>query len=622
MDLVGFTPYAERADPELVRDMQTTFYATVRRAVRQYGGVVEKYIGDAVMALFGAPVATEADALRCVRAGLELRRLLTESPLFPDQNDRPRFRIGIATGEALVDVAAARDGGQAIVAGDVVNTAARLQSVAPPGGVLVCDHTRSLTVEAIRYAAQPPVTLRGRSSPTEVWLALAKVEQRAGTEPDDIPLVEREHELDLLVNALQRTIRDRTPQLVTLFGQAGIGKSRLTRELYRRARPLIEGDAAGTALTWYTGYCPPFGENVTYAGLADIVKAHAGIRDTDPPDTAYHRLSRSVQALVNPPEADRLVAALCPLVGLPGDHLSPQESESAWRRFLVAMAMRAPTVLVFEDLHWADEPMLRFIELLAATVRDVPLLMLTTSRPHLVDRNASWAGVITGSLTITLTPLRSSGIAELYGHMLGRVPVATELLRPLVELAGGNPLYAQEYVRMLLERQALQRVGEAIDSTNLPMPDSVHAVIANRVDLLDPADRAALQAAAVVGMQFWPGAVAAAVGQPVESVERSLRRLEQREFIRNRPSRPWPVRASTGSVTSWSGTCATSGCHVPSGWHATSAPLAGSSSVPLAGTPTWPRSWPTTGGQRTKSPARSATSRPVATLQQPAPRCT
>ena len=233
---------------------------------------------------------------------------------------------------------------------------------------------------------------------------------------------------------------------------------------------------------------------------------------------------------MNPPEADRLVAALCPLVGLPGDHLSPQESESAWRRFLVAMAMRAPTVLVFEDLHWADEPMLRFIELLAATVRDVPLLMLTTSRPHLVDRNASWAGVITGSLTITLTPLRSSGIAELYGHMLGRVPVATELLRPLVELAGGNPLYAQEYVRMLLERQALQRVGEAIDSTNLPMPDSVHAVIANRVDLLDPADRG-LQAAAVVGMQFWHGAVAAAVGRPVESVEPALRRLEQREFI-------------------------------------------------------------------------------------------
>src|SRR5688572_5702669 len=235
VDLIDFTPFVEHTDPEEVRDLQTAFFAAARRVITQYGGIVEKYIGDAVMALFGAPVATETDALRCVRAGLELQRVLAR--FAPDgSGDRPRFRVGVATGEAIVDVSAARDGGQAIVAGDVVNTASRMQSVAPPGGVLVEGQTYALTKTGVRYAEQPPVTLRGRSSPTEVWLALSPVQRR---EPDHereaTPLIDREHELSLLVNALHRTLRDRVPQLVTVFGRAGLGKSRLVRELYRHA---------------------------------------------------------------------------------------------------------------------------------------------------------------------------------------------------------------------------------------------------------------------------------------------------------------------------------------------------------------------------------------------------
>jgi class 3 adenylate cyclase len=540
IDMIDFTPYAEHADPELVRGLQSGFYATARRVVGQFGGVVEKYIGDAVMALFGAPVATETDALRCVRAGLELQRVLAEQGL--ETEARVHFRAGVATGEALVDVAAAHDGGQAIVAGDVVNTASRIQSVAPPDGVLVCGRTHALTANEIRYTAQPPANLRGRSTPTEVWLALAPVpHRRAEADPDPTPLVEREHELGLLTGALNRVIRDRTPQLVTVFGQAGIGKSRLVRELHRRA------DApAGARMVWRTGHCPPFGENVTYAGLADIVKAEAGIRETDPATTARDRLERAVRAVVSGPEADRLIDALGPLVGLPGA-FSPgeaEEAESAWRRFLIALARRGPTVLLFEDLHWADEPMRRFIELLAATARDVPLLILGTARPELIDRDASWAGTITGSLTITLPPLRSAAMTALYGHLLGRATFSAEALRPLVEVADGNPLYAQEYVRMLVERgwvspaQSGWSVAAGAGRAGPPMPDSVHAVIANRVDLLEPADRAVLQAAAVVGMQFWPGAVAAALGRPagsMGSVERTLRRLEQREFVAEQP---------------------------------------------------------------------------------------
>ncbi|SCL16269.1 Predicted ATPase [Micromonospora nigra] len=532
VDLIDFTPYVERADPELVRGMQTGFFSAARRVVGQYGGVVEKYIGDAVMALFGAPVATETDAQRCVRAGLELQRVLTR--FAPTGTDGLRFRVGVATGEALVDVAAARDGGQAIVAGDVVNTASRMQSVAPPGGVLVCGTTHALTRDTIRYSEQPPVTLRGRSTPTEVWLALAPVRrQPTDREPDTTPLIDREHELGILVNALHRSLRDRRPQVVTVFGRAGIGKSRLLRELHRHTDRLVD-----EPLTWRTGRCPPFGENVTFAALADIVKAEAGILDTDPAGSAAQRLGVAVGELVGelvgPGERDRVTDALRPLVGLPGTALPAEEAESAWRRFLLALAARGPTVLVFEDLHWADDAMLRFVELLGAAARDVPLLLLCTARPELVDRDPSWAGTITGSVTITLPPLRDTGIASLYAHMFGPAPFSADLLTPLIEVAGGNPLYAHEYVRMLIEQGALRHSGRGWsldDHLDLPMPESVHAVIANRVDLLDAKDRAVLLAAAVVGVQFWPGAVAAALGQPVESVERALRRLEQRDFV-------------------------------------------------------------------------------------------
>ncbi|MGN9912268.1 ATP-binding protein [Phytohabitans sp. LJ34] len=523
VDLIDFTPYVESSDPELVRGMQTGFFSATRRVVGQYGGVVEKYIGDAVMAIFGAPVATESDALRCVRAGLELQRVLAGFA------GDLRFRVGVATGEALVDVAAARDGGQAIVAGDVVNTASRMQAVAPPGGVLVCGTTYALTRARIRYAARPAVTLRGRSAPTEVWLAEAPLRAaRADRAPDATPMIGREHELRLLDNALHRALRDRAPQLVTLFGHAGIGKSRLVRELHAATPPV-------GAVTWHVGHCPPFGDDVAFAALADIVKAETGILDTDTAPAAAQRLSRAVADLVPAAEAGRLVDALRPLVGLDSSRMPAEEAESAWRRFLVALAARRPTVLVFEDLHWAGETMLRFLELLAASARDVSLMVLCTARPELLDRAPGWAG--TSSLAIMLPPLPGAGIAALYTHLFGRGPVSADMLGPLVEVADGNPLYAHEYVRMLIEQGALRQSGRgwSLDAEReLPMPDSVHGVIANRIDLLDSDDRQVLLAASVVGTSFWPGAVAAALSRPAEWVERCLRRLEQRDFVHER----------------------------------------------------------------------------------------
>ena len=411
----------------------------------------------------------------------------------------------------------------------MVNTAFRLQGAAAPGGVLACGNTYALDRDAIRYQEQPPAVLKGKSTPTEVWLAVAPSQRwHAEREAYPTPLIDREHELSLLVNTLRQTLRERIPQALTLLGRAGIGKSRLVRELFQHTEGLAE------LVTWRTGRCPPFGENVTFAALADIVKAEAGILGTDPAPVADQRLRAAVAQLVGPGQADQMVSALRPLVGLPGTSLPAEETESVWRRFLLALAQQRPTVLVFEDLHWADEAMLRFVKRLGATTRDTPLLLLCTARPELTSLEPSWVTAMGGAMTITLRPLREAGISALYAHLLGTEQFPAETLHSLVEVADGNPLYALEYVRMLIEQGALRQQGQSwtLDQrTDLPIPESVHAVIANRVDLLDTEDRAVLLAASVVGMQFWPGAVAAALAAPVDLVERTLRRLEQRDFV-------------------------------------------------------------------------------------------
>ncbi|MEV5693950.1 AAA family ATPase [Micromonospora globbae] len=524
VDIVDFTAYAEGADPEQARSLQQTYFATVRRVVHQYGGVVEKYIGDAVMALFGAPVATDNDALRCVRAGLELQRSLARQPAGPEQP--LRFRVGVATGEALVDLSAARDGGQAFVTGDVVNTASRLQSFAPPGGVVVDESTWSATCHELEYADQPPVTLRGRSAVSRIWLALRARPHRDQRAAELTPMVDREHERGLLLNALHRLVNERTSQLVTVFGPAGVGKSRLLRELSRHAASL-----PGPPVTWLVGQCPPFGENVTWAALADIVRGWVGVPDVDDPAALRDRLRTRLAQLADP-HAARLAEALGPLIGVPGERLAPGETEAAWRRFLLALAASGPTVLVFEDMHWADEAMLAFVEQLGATARGVPLLVVATARPELRERHPAWTGTISGAMSISVPPMHDSDIDTLYSLLLGKATLPAAQRVPLIEFADGNPLYAQEYARMLLDGGLLDRVaGRADPAAGTEMPRTVQAVIANRLDLLDPADRAVLQAAAVVGVQFWAAPVATALGRPVEWVERALDRLQRRDLV-------------------------------------------------------------------------------------------
>ncbi len=528
IDVVSFTQFVERSDPEQVRLMQISFFDTVRRVIRRYGGLVEKYIGDAVMALFGAPVTTETEVLGCVSAALELQRMLRRQER---GEELPfGFRIGVATGEALVNTTAARDGGQAIAAGDVINTASRLQSAAPTGGVLVDGPTHAATSDYFRYEQRDPVTLRGHTVPTELWVPVTPVRRRiADRDLDETPLVNRVHELSLLTGALERMITERSPQLLTLFGRAGIGKSRLVLELFRYASGRSEVD-----IRWRTGHCPPFGENVTYAAFADIVKAEAGILDSDDTATAQQRLHATVARLVPPGEADRLANALGPLVGLPGQQLLAEDTESAWRRFVIALATDRPTVLVVEDLHWADQAMVSFVERLGSAVRDIPLLVVCTSRPELLDHEPTWAAAIPGSQTISLSSMNDKHIADVYTSLFGQATFPTDILDRLIELAGGNPLYAHEYFRMLLEQGTLRAAPADSPSgtTAHPIPDNVHAVIANRLDLLDPDDRAVLQSASVLGVVFWPDAVASTLQLPIGVVERALRRMEQRDLVR------------------------------------------------------------------------------------------
>ncbi|WP_231396597.1 AAA family ATPase [Micromonospora ureilytica] len=526
VDIVDFTRYAEQADPEQARGLQQTYFATVRRIVHQYGGVVEKYIGDAAMALFGAPVATDNDALRCVRAGLELQRNLARQPAGPQPP--LGFRVGIATGEALVDLSATRDGGQAFVTGDVVNTASRLQGFAPPGGVVVDESTWSATRHEMEYADQPPVTLRGRSAVSRIWLAVQVRPHRDPRGAELTPMVDREHERGLLVNALHRMVTERTSQLVTVFGPAGVGKSRLLRELARHA-----GSMPGPPVTWLVGQCPPFGENVTWAALSDIVKTWVGVPEVDDPAALRERLRARLGQLADP-HATRLAEALGPLIGVPGERLTPGETEAAWRRFLLALAATGPTVLAFEDMHWADQAMLAFVEQLGATARGVPLLVVATARPELRERHPAWTGTISGAMSISVPPMHDTDIDTLYSLLLGQSTLPSGSRTPLIEFADGNPLYAQEYARMLLDGGLLDAVGSAarpdLDG-GAEMPRTVQAVIANRLDLLDPADRAVLQAAAVVGVVFWAAPVAMALGRPVEWVERALDRLQRRDLV-------------------------------------------------------------------------------------------
>jgi class 3 adenylate cyclase/tetratricopeptide (TPR) repeat protein len=530
VDLTGFTALSETLDPEDVRALQSAYFAKVRQVAERYGGVVEKYIGDAVMVVFGAPVAHDDDPTRAVRTGLDVLRELDQQEVGGQQ---VRIRVGVATGEAVVDRAAARPGGQGMLSGDVVNLSSRLQTATEPGTVLVDAATRRATVEQVRYLEMPPVELRGKQNPVPVWLAVGAL-----TPPDSpahraIPLIGRDPEIEGLWSATRMAFETGTSRLVTVLGDPGVGKSRLVKELRRRLRGTLDLDAR-----WRMGRCLPYGQGIAYWALGEIVKIEAGILDSDDADAAGRRLEVMLDELL-PEAADAELRgvrdALAPLVGLEASQATAEDVASAWRRVLRAMAAQRPTVLVFEDLHWADDGLVDFVESLLAYAVDVPLVVVAVARPELLDRRPGFGKDLPHVVMLPLGPLDETAVSQLFSALLGTALLPADTQQRLIELAGGNPLYAEEYVRMLADSGVLERAGRSwrlAGAAEIPMPDTVEGVIASRLDLLDPADLGVLQAAAVVGYTFWPGAVAATAGLPRELVSERLDALRGRGLVR------------------------------------------------------------------------------------------
>jgi class 3 adenylate cyclase/tetratricopeptide (TPR) repeat protein len=525
-DLVGFTGRAEQLDPEDVRAMLSPYYARLRSEIERFGGTVEKFIGDAVMAVFGAPVAHEDDPERAVRAALAVREAVQEMNEGDPTLDL-HVRIAVNTGEAVVALDARPSEGEGMVAGDVVNTAARLQAAAPVDGILVGETTYRATGRVIEYAASEPVTAKGKSEPIPVWEAIAArarfgidISHRGGA-----PLVGRQEELDLLLDALGRVERERTPQLLTLVGVPGIGKSRLVWELAHRV-----DDDPELVIYWRQGRSLPYGEGIAFWTVAEMVKAQAGILETDSADVAEEKLRATVADLVpDPSEARWVETHLRRLVGVTGREDAGgdrrDEAFGAWRRFFEALAEHRPAVLVFEDLHWADDNLLDFVDYLVDWATDSPLLVIGTARPELLERRPGWGGGKPNAATVSLSPLSEAETARLLTSLLEQSVMPAETQASLLARAGGNPLYAEEYARLISER------GVAV-SEETPLPETVQGIVAARLDALTPEEKTLVQDAAVLGKVFWSGALAAMNRLQRWSVEETLHGLERKEFLR------------------------------------------------------------------------------------------
>ncbi|HYX88951.1 MAG TPA: adenylate/guanylate cyclase domain-containing protein [Gaiellaceae bacterium] len=517
-DLVGFTAASEQQDPEDVRARIRPYHARLREEIERYDGTVEKFVGDAVMAAFGAPVAHEDDAERAVRAGLRIletiRELNEANPDFDLQ-----VRVGINTGEAVVAVGARPEHGEGIVTGDVVNTAARIESAAPVNGVAVSDQTYRATSRVFDYETLPPVSVKGKAAPLALWRAKA-ARSRFGSDVSDrfrTPFVGRELEKPLLIGIFERATQQESVQLVTVVGEPGVGKTRLIAELADYV------DAQSGITRWRQGRCLPYGEGITFWALGEIVKAEAGILESDSAEVAADKLEAVVSR--DEPERQWLFQRLAPLVGV--EAASPAERQelfTAWRRFFEGLAAGRPSVLVFEDLHWADEALLDFLEHLAEWSQGVPLLVLCAARPELYERRPGWAAGQRNAHTINLSPLTNSETAELVAHLISTTVLSPELEQAVLERAGGNPLYAEEFVRLLADR--------GLDDGEAVLPESVQALIAARLDTLTPERKSLLQDAAVVGKLFWAGAVAEIGARGLDEVELALHELALKELVR------------------------------------------------------------------------------------------
>jgi class 3 adenylate cyclase/tetratricopeptide (TPR) repeat protein len=522
VDLVGFTAASEQTDPEDVRAGLRSYHARVKQEIERFGGTVEKFIGDAVMAVFGAPVAHEDDPERAVSAAL---RVVAATDDLVDVS----VRVAINTGEALVTLGAKPAEGEAMVAGDVVNTAARMQQHAPVNGVVVGQTTFRATRDRFDYEELPSVNAKGKAEPVRLWHAKA-ARRRLGVDVEPVartPLIGRDDDLALLRSTYARTLRESSAQLVTIVGEPGVGKTRLTTEFRRWV------DDQPEIVFWRQGRSLPYGEGITFWALGEIVKAQTGILESDSPDEAEAKLAVAIgEGTQDAEEREWLHDTLAPLIGTGvGKAPSSDASFGAWQRFLEGVAAQRPLIAVFEDLHWADEQLLAFVEHLVDWSTGVPLLVLCTARPELYERSPGWGGGKRNSNTISLSPLDRDDTARLLAALMKRAVLPAVTQSHLIEHAGGNPLYAEEFVRMLGDQGLLTLEGELREG-EIRVPDNVQALIAARLDTLPAERKALLHDAAVVGKVFWSGVIAAMGGVDEETARAGLHELARKELVR------------------------------------------------------------------------------------------
>jgi class 3 adenylate cyclase/tetratricopeptide (TPR) repeat protein len=526
-DLVGFTATSESADPEDVDKMLASYFEMARAAIEAFGGTVEKFIGDAVVGVFGVPAAHEDDPERAVRAGL---RICEDAEELEAVGGAPlKLRVGINTGEALVRLGVSAASGEGFLSGDSINTASRIQSVAPEMGVAVGLGTYEATTAVFDYEELEPATLKGKSESVRIFHAKGP-RARFGTDltrTHDTPFIGREIDLAILKGIFDKTIAADSPQLVTVVGEPGLGKSRIVAELFGYI------DTKPELITWRQGRCLPYGEGITFWALGEILKAQAGILESD---TAAVATSKLEAVLPEGDERPWFRQRLLPLLGIEANSSAEREELfTAWRRFLEHIAERDPTVLVFEDLHWADDAMLAFLEHLADRAEAVPLLVIGTARPELFERHPDYANGLRNATPINLVPLSEEETARLVSALLETSVIPAELQQPILDRAGGNPLYAEEFVRLLKDKDLLVKKGsswELREGAEVPFPDSVQALIAARLDTLSPDTKSMLADAAVIGKVFWAGAIARMGERDLTAVTETLRELSRKELVR------------------------------------------------------------------------------------------
>ncbi|MEP7158761.1 MAG: adenylate/guanylate cyclase domain-containing protein, partial [Chloroflexota bacterium] len=523
-DVTGSTALGERLDPESTRSIMGRYFAIATRVLERHGGTVEKFIGDAVMAVFGIPLVHEDDALRAVRAASELREALAalDRELDAERGVVLSVRIGIDTGAV---VSGDPSTGQTLVTGDAVNTAARLEAAAQPAEILIGATTYGLVRDAVEVDALEPISLKGKTEPVRAYRLVSVIPgAEAHARRLDAPMVGRDRELSRLRQAYEQAVADRATQLFTVLGAAGVGKTRLVAEFLSSVK-----DAA----TILSGRCLPYGEGITYWPVAEIVRNAAGILEQDSAEAAVERVR---EVVTGEREADVIASRVASAVGLSLETAPQDELFWAVRKLLESLAAKGQVVVLFEDIHWAEPTLLDLIEHICDWSRDVPLLVLCVARPDLLEARPTWGGGKLNATTVFLEPLAENAISSLIEHLPGGSTLPEGLRSKIVEAADGNPLFVEEMLGMLRDDELLRDaegawVPEGVASVSVP--PSISALLASRLERLGVAERSVAERASVVGRVFDRTAVTElSPEEERETIDSSLVSLVRKQLLR------------------------------------------------------------------------------------------